>query len=275
MGTERRKTEWSLDFGELRARVEDFVTETIGEPPETKRLSLREALAGAREATAAIDFSVGRASIQALPADSEDLFQAELDYVGDIDYAVSGTAQRVIRLRPRGSSLRHIARWQQDLRWRIKLSRKVPLRLRLQGGAGRADLDVSGLQLPELSLQAGVGEAAIRLPAPDEPLAASIKAGVGKIVIVIPQGLGGKLELHGGVGECAVVAAAGAALRLEATTGMGNITVPADFTRLDAGKAGGGLWQSAGYDAAARRLNITFRGGVGGFSLSREGRDAV
>ena len=58
---------------------------------------MRERREGATSARIAIEFSLGRATVRALDADSPNLLEAELTYVGDIEFDVTGEAERVIK----------------------------------------------------------------------------------------------------------------------------------------------------------------------------------
>ena len=272
MSKERRKVEWSLDFEHLKLRAGQMVSDAMGGSAETKRASLREALKGATSATIEIAFSVGQASIKALEAQSPNLFEAELTYVGEYEFEVSGGAERVIRLRQKSSSSSDfgaIGRKAKDLRWDIALARNLPLRLRVAGGVGEATLDLSGLTIDALQLDTGVGKALATLPAQAGPLVAEIRGGVGATELTIPAGACGTLDIKGGVGSFKVRSAENSALRVEATLGLGAIHLPERFARVTAEKKAKStrVWQTADYADAELRTMITYSGGVGRFDL--------
>ena len=106
MSDKSRKVEWSIDFENMRVRAGQVVAESLGGGAEVKRASLQEALKGAQSARIEIAFSVGRATLRALAADSPNLLEAELTYVGDIEYEVTGTEKRVIKLRQVGGLIK-------------------------------------------------------------------------------------------------------------------------------------------------------------------------
>ena len=272
MPKERRQVEWSVDLGNMRARAGQFVSEMMGEPVETKRVTLREAKDEAKSAAVEINFSVGRASIKALPLDSEDLFVARLEYVGEIEYEVSGDAHRIIRLRQKGDFPREMAAAignKQDLHWDIGLAQNLPLRLQLRGGVGKADIDLSRLRVSDFKMDTGVGEAHLALGG---AIAARINGGVGKTAIAVAAGTSGELKISGGVGECAVSVAPESALRLQAKTGLGQINLPEHFKRRGkrADRGFGGGWETAGFAEAEKQLVIEYGGGIGSFKLDYE-----
>ena len=134
MSKGRGRVEWSLDLEHLRARAGQIVSETKAGAAEVKTASLREALKGATAATIELAFPVGPASVRALEAGASNLFEAELRYIGEYKFAVSGGAERVISLRQRASAAGDPgaqAGAARDLSWDIALARNLPLRLRI------------------------------------------------------------------------------------------------------------------------------------------------
>lgn len=272
MSEERRKVEWSLDLEHLKVRAGQMVSDAMGGRAETKTASLREALEGATSATIEIAFPVGQASIKALEPGSPNLFEAELTYVGEYEFEVSGGAERVIRLRQKSSSASDfgaMAGKAQDLRWDIALARNLPLRLRVAGGVGEANLDLSGLQIDALKLETGVGKALATLPAQADPLVAKIRGGVGATEVAIPADAYGKLDIKGGLGSFKVRSAEKSAMRVEATLGLGAIDLPERFARVTSEKKAQSIrvWQTADYADTNQGMTITYTGGVGRFVL--------
>ncbi len=268
MSKERRKVEWSLDFDNMRVRAGQFVTEMMGEPPEVKEARLHEALAGVESCRVEIAFSVGHASIKALGADSPNLFEANLRYVGELDYDVSGGAQRRIRLGTKANFPNDVAATlgkAEELRWEIGLARHVPLQLELRGGLGEAELDLSQLTVEKLKLDTGLGKAALTLPA-GKQVTAEIRGGVGMTELSLPAGAFGRLKIKGGVGQARIQAVAGSALRLEGKTGLGVIDLPKSLIQVEGGRMKG-AWQTADFEAAERQTVIEYVGGVGLFAL--------
>ncbi len=270
MAGEKRKVEWAIDLGRMRVRAGQFATDAMGPAAETKRATLREGLDGARSAQVEIEFTVGRASINALPADSQSLLQAELEFVGEIDYVVSGGAERRIQLRQKDKLPRDVVAAlgrAPELHWDIRLARGIPLTLKLVGGVGVAGLDLSRLAAVDLALECGLGEVLLRLPQAGAPFAARINCGVGKTAIVIAAGANGRLKIRGGVGECVVTIAPEAAVRLGAKVGLGKLSLPKQFKPSGARKPGGfgvgGNWETADYAEAERRVQIEYAGGIG------------
>lgn len=273
MSKQERKVEWSLDLENMRARAGQFVSEAMGEPAETKRETLREQKDGAASARIAIEFSLGRATISALDAGSPFLFQAELHYVGELEYEVSGGAERVISLRQKASAPQAMAAFlndEEELHWDIALAPKVPLALALKGGLGASDLDLSGLSVERATVETGVGQVQLTTPLRQKGFAAQVKGGVGKAAVTIPAGSQAQLEVIGGVGAFSVAVAPGAAVRLNAKTGLGRFNLPEGIKRVDRkGKGMSGSWETPDFADAEQPVAIDFQGGIGSFSLER------
>ena len=273
MSKKKRKVEWSYDFESMGERFRQFFDDVMGEEVEVKYAELFAPRDAADSAHIEIDFSVGKASLSALPADSENLFEARINYIGDYEFEVSGAEQRCVALRQKGRLPRgigHLIGKNTDLTWNIALAANVPYRLRVKGGIGETDINLSNLLADAVKVETGVGKVALTLPAQDAAFAASINGGVGKTNVVVPAGSGGELEISGGVGEVTVTVAADAALRLMTETGIGKVNLPDSLIRTkneDHVVGISGMWESANYTAAEKRIIIDYEGGVGSFSL--------
>ena len=272
MSKEQRKVEWSFDFEDLRVRAGQFVSDMMGGEVEAKRASLQAERGEATSASIQVDFSVGRATVSALDAGSANLFQAELRYIGEYEFEVSGGAERVISLRQKGSFPRDLAAMAgnaQELHWDIALAQNLPLKLRLKGGIGESDIDLSRLLVENFKLETGVGQVTLTTPLQESGFAGEVNGGVGKTEVTIPAGCRGRLKIAGGVGEVSISVAPGAAVRVTGKTGLGRVNLPDGFTRLEGGgKQTSGVWESPGFADADNQILIDYEGGVSSFSLA-------
>ena len=272
MSGERRKVEWSLDLEHLRVRAGQIVSDAMGGTAETTRASLSESRDRAASARIEIAFPVGQASIKALEPGSPNLFEAELTYVGEIEFEVSGGAERVISLRQKGSSVGDfgaMAGKARELRWDIALARNLPMQLSIAGGVGEADIDLSGLQIDALKMETGVGKALATLPAQDGPLAAKFTGGVGITEVKVPADAYGELDITGGLGSVNITLPPDSAARVEGKTGLGAIDLPESYLRVAGEKKAKSrlVWQTADYADADQGTIIRYTGGVGRFKL--------
>ena len=273
MSKQKGKIEWSFDFESMGERFSQFFSDVAGEEVEVKSAELLAPLDGARSAKVDIDFAVGKASLSALPIDSDNLFEARINYIGEYEFEDSGGPDRVISLRQKGPLPRGVGRFmgkQKDLIWDLALAPKVPCQLRMKGGIGETDIDLSNLLVDAVKLESGVGKIALLLPAQAGDFAARIDGGVGKTDVLVPAGGGGTLDINGGAGEVTVSVEAGAALRLMADAGIGKVNLPDSLLRVKGGEhfiGISGIWESPGFAEADKRIVIDFDGGVGSFTL--------
>lgn len=213
-----------------------------------------------------LHLSVGEAQVHMLTG-SDQLLDANVSYVGDLEFTAEGDQHKQIRLRPAGgSSVQWInpANWfsGQDYRWQVGLSRDIPLALSIHGGVGDSQLDLRGLRLDEFNLYAGVGEAHLKLPEGDYEV--RVQGGLGEVYIDLPRVGDIDLDVKGGVGEVHISTPPDAALYIEAQPGMGEIRLPPRLTRVSGnGEGKGGVWESPDFHSAAQRIRIRYTGGMG------------
>jgi hypothetical protein len=195
----------------------------------------RAPLAGAETADVTLHLSVGEAFVDALET-ADDLIDAQLTYVGEIDFSVTGDADPVVRLRQATST-----NWEwlnpsnwfggDNFRWQIGLSPDVPLVLDIHGGLGTADLDLRPLQVTDLRLHGGAGEITATLPAGVSAYRAYVSGGVGEVNLTVPGQTSVQLEIQGGVGEITLETDRATGVRLNASGGITEVKVPPRLQR--------------------------------------------
>ncbi len=128
-----------------------------------------------------------------------------------------------------------------DGMWDLHLNRLIPVDLNVSTGVGSATLNLQELTLKGLKVDAGVG----------------------KVEITLPDTGNFKAEINGGVGGIAIKVPATIAVRIEASTGIGSVRVDGDYTRQ------GNIYQSANYDTALNRIELTVTGGIGSLTVEQ------
>jgi hypothetical protein len=126
--------------------------------------------------------------------------------------------------------------------WDVHLSPKVPIDLTVKSGAGKTDLDLERLQVRSTNVQVGAGTATVIFP--DKvagTLQASVATGTGNLEIEIPEDL---------------------EARIQANAGLGNTNVDNRFQKS------GNIYQSAGYDTAQNKLDLTVQVGAGNVNVN-------
>ena len=126
----------------------------------------------------------------------------------------------------------------------IALSRTVLWDATLETGASQLDADLSDLSVKHLALKTGVSEATIKLG--DVPLAANstdveVKSGLSDVTILVP---------------------ADAAVRVDTHNGLTTTNLDDRFVAQSPG-----LWQTPGFESAARRINISIESGISSVSV--------
>ena len=288
--------EWSFSFEKLGDQIADFF-KSAGDKDrvEVKSEHLSEPLGTATSARVRVDFSVGESTITPLNT-SDNLIEASLTYVGEVELKATGDVEKVVHLgQVAGASewFRSAFGWigsGQRLRWDLALTPKIPLNLDLHGGAGRSNFDLSTLQVTALNIASGAGELVLSLPKGEYNTRVSggvgrtsisvpsgafidlnVSSGAGEVNLDINEGAAVNARINGGVGACNIRVPGDAGVRLEARTGLGSINAGARLQRIS-GRGGdfwdqGGVWQTSNYDGVDRKILIRFDGGVGALNV--------
>jgi hypothetical protein len=128
-----------------------------------------------------------------------------------------------------------------QLHWRVGLAPDLPIALRLEGGASRADLDLAELTVTSLVVKTGASDTRVVLPRAAGAVEVRIEAGAAQVRIEVPDGV---------------------AARIRSQVGLGSTTV--DESRFPRTSDG---WASVGYETAEHRADIRVSGGVGSFRI--------
>lgn len=268
----KRVVEWSFSFGDLGDNINQTLRK-LGVEEEVKTGHFSEAIGSAASANVRLDFSAGKMIVRPLVG-SENLIEADVRYLGEIDFNVSGDAEKSVRLgqksvpsviAPFKDFLGMVAN-RDDLRWDIGFSPNVPLDLNIHGGVGVAKVDLSGLQLKRLKLDNGVGETQLTLPVMPASYNVDVNGGVGETTIHVSEGTATRMRVNGGVGSIKIRLPETAAARIEIQGGLGGSKLAPRFNRVKSGGdfiSSSGIWETAGFSLASQQINITFHGGVG------------
>lgn len=217
-----------------------------------------------------LDIPLAEAFIRALDEESEDLFVADVTYIGAVDFYSVGEAEKYISLTNPLHTL-PLTGIREDLPWVVGLSPAVDLDLSINCGVGRNNtFDLTGLQFEALVINSGVGDVAITLPASVESYPAAINGGAGSLTLTIPDGAAVNLTINGGVGAFTLILGAETAVRLEASWGVGSIDIADRLATLDLDTyliGGEGIWQTPDFEDAPRQVTIAFSGGVGNLTI--------
>jgi hypothetical protein len=261
--------------------------------PELKTLNLSEPLEDASSARIDLKLSHYPTTIGVLE-DSSALIDMDLDTLEDVSFSVNGTNNKVVRLEPRGNAsvFDWVGTLGKDARWEIALSPQVPLDLRIDVGSGSARLNLGSLNLERIEIDGGSGSTRLMLPSSTESYDVRLNSASGSFTVEVAQGAeieanievssgsfkltfegeaAAKLTVDGGSGSTTIDVPEGAGVRLVVrNSGSGSVRVPNGYTLVSDGGDNDddtGTWESEGYADAELRIQITYDGGSGSFTL--------
>lgn len=275
---EKRAVEWTFDFGSVTDSLQNMLDSFSGEEAELTQSEFSASSAGVQSAQIEIGYALGRGSLKALEKGSDTLMKAAIMHLGEVQFNEEGDAQKSIQLTQKGrmtfsrnpfkQGLQALAK-REELVWDIELSPDVPLSLNVDAGVGPSTIDLTGLLLTDLSIDAGVGTLDVTLPNQAARLDVDLDGGVGQSRIELPENADMSLHIDGGVGLIEVLVPANSAIRIDVDGGVGSVKIPDTLERKEKRGFGdnGGIWKSSGFELAERRIEIHFKGGVGQFIL--------
>lgn len=275
----RYETEWSFSFENVGDSVNKFFKSiNIGGEVELKTSEFVELVDNATTARVSLGLSIGETVVKD-GSGIDNLIDAEIVHVGEVEFEVSGTTEKSVRLAQKrfggiddaaaqvGS---FIGGKRQELHWNVGLTNLIPLQLEIEGGVGPVDLQLTELKLTGLQVKGGVGEIRAELPVTESAYEVSINGGVGRFILEIPEGAALTLNLNGGVGNFEIYLPQTAAVRIESVGGLGLVDLPDHFIQLSEEGSfidKSGTWQTEGYDLASRQITIHYKGGVGNLKV--------
>jgi len=241
-------------------------------PADVQRDHYVEPLAGAERADVALKLRHYDTEIDALPRDSDNLLEATIDHTGQVWFSTLGEAERSVSLSADTTSF-SLGSIASGHRWRVSLTRRVPIALDIEMSSGDLAMDLTSAMLQRLGLRGGAGEVDALLPGGAYDL--SYKGGSGDVTLDVLARAEGDYELTmgsgdvqirlgddanvrivqrlGGAGDLHLSVPPGTPLQVSVeNTGAGRVVTPNKLATLEDGR----LWQSDDYAGAARRVTV-------------------
>jgi hypothetical protein len=125
--------------------------------------------------------------------------------------------------------------------WEIQLNKEIPLTLKVDSGASATVIDLSELKVSDIDIDTGASSTELTLPASAGKTSARIDAGAASVKVKVPEGVSARIRIK---------------------SGLAGINVSARFPKID-----NGLYQSADYETAANRAEVTIETGVGAVDI--------
>ncbi|MGW8249826.1 MAG: LiaF transmembrane domain-containing protein [Anaerolineales bacterium] len=130
----------------------------------------------------------------------------------------------------------------QSTRWQLLLSESVPIELQMSLGAGNLDADLRSSELESLMVNTAVGNTQVVLPQAGR-LDAQVTGAIGQIVIVVPRGVG---------------------VRVNPDTALVSVNVPDGYL------SPGDVYESPNYDSADNRIDLSVDLAIGNVVIRQE-----
>lgn len=254
--------------------------------PEMVTESFSEPLDDASSANVTLDFDRGDLTVNLLE-DSLNLFEADVTHDERVDFHVSGSDQRSIRLKLDEIGAPSFGFWLADQRITadVAVAGSLPVDLSVNIGGGSAELNLTDLELTRLEASSGSGGIDAFLPTGDYPvrmsagsgsldivtaeesvLDLSADVGSGRITLTVGEANTGTVKLESGSGSITVYVPEGTPVQVKASTGSGSVNVPRDFTRTAGGDeivGEDGTWQTDNFHGSGTGLVLEVEVGSG------------
>ncbi len=258
-----------------------------GKEPNFVRFESSEPLEGDQVLDAEVEMNVGKLEVELGEADTlysleayydSNAFQPDLEFDrgegrARLDFQLEGRNRRVHRI--------------EKNRLTLRISPRVQVRLRAETGVAESEIDLTGMQLASLRLEAGVGETRLAMLTPNPVPSGEIRIsnGVGALEatglgnfgfqrLIFEGGVGGaELDFSGAwerEGEVHIeVGVGGIQLRFPRDLGVELTASNSLFTSLDVRgfDKSGGSYLSKNYDRATRKVRVSVEGGIGGVDI--------
>ncbi len=216
-----------------------------------------EPVGPAQSASVLIDIASDPVTIDSL-AGSNDLIDADTTTIGKMEFSASGTSNKSIVLRKMPNTVNfNFSQIAQPTHWNVSLNPKIPLDLKLEGGSGSTDADLSLLQLDSLSVDVASGSFRVDLPESKQSYDAEFIGGSGSLNVFLPADTSLTLSADGASGSIHLQLPAGVEYRVEVLdSGSGSLNLTSGLDEIEKGDGDEGIWETPGYANASQRILI-------------------
>jgi len=266
-----------------------LVAASVAQAQTLRDFEYSRPLRGEHELKAHVEFAAGRLVVG--PGSANQLYQMRLQYDADRfrplgSYEATGGQVR-LGVESNGQGGIHIGRREALAQTAtLQFAKSVPLALDLSLGAAEGELELGGYRISELNLKSGASrlEVSFGSPNPGQCRSAAVSTGAGEVIISDAGNSGcSRWEVSSGVGAVTVglggawpadavlhLSVAMGGVTLQAPRGLGvRVTMSgflADFSGRDFSK-NGKVYTSAGYDRAARKVDVQVNSALGGVKV--------
>lgn len=115
----------------------------------------------------------------------------------EVEYDLVGKVGKIVVSQPEKIKL-----GSQKNEWDLRVNEEVPIDLVINAGASKSDLDLKGIMLNGLEVNAGVGDVTVDLGGNwESSFDAHISSGVGKMTVLLPKDTGVRIKASKGIGS--------------------------------------------------------------------------
>jgi hypothetical protein len=167
-------------------------------PSKTEAQSVK--LDGAKDVSAVIEMGAGELIVR---GGATDLLEAKFTHranrgVPIVEYNVSGE-HGDLEVKEPGND--HTNTAGDKNRWELQFNSRVPMDLKVEMGAGEANLELRDVSLTGLSVEMGAGSSTVDLTGNWKRSAeVSLEGGVGNAKVMLPRDVGVRVTVEGGLG---------------------------------------------------------------------------
>ncbi len=212
----------------------------------------------ATSASVLLALSDSPTTVSALPNNS-DLIEADLTYIGSINFRATGTLRKMVRLARDEADFLLFSPlyWDASLNWKILLNPRIPTDLNINGGSGESRVDLSQLRLTSLKASMGSGTSAFTVPAQGPEPHVQAVGGSGSMDWTIPAGAAVELHLSGGSGSINVHLPSSQPVQLEIREkNFSGVSFPSNWVQVPSPAGVQVTWETPGYSADAHSIQI-------------------
>jgi hypothetical protein len=212
-------------------------------PTGTATRSVEQPLQNATQAEVNLRPAVGALRLDSLPASSPNLVSGNIlgaqTNEARTDFSVSGGKAK-FQMETAGTAV-FVPTVGAGPTWDLQISSSVPMQLRIEQGVGDMSVDLTQVQLTDLTVNLGIGQMTVRLPAKGQ-YQADIGGAIGDTSVILPPGLEARITLN---------------------AALAGRSVPDGFTRQ------GNQYVSSGYTSAANRVDLVLGQAIGNVTVRR------
>lgn len=149
--------------------------------------------------------------------------------------------------------------------WQIHINPSVQSDITAHTDGGNVMLNLAGMVITRVAADTGGGNMNLVLPDSAANLNVAAKTGAGDVTVEIGSGTTGSSTINAssGAGNVVVRVPGSMAARIHASSGMGKAIVDARFSKVN-----DNTYQSADFDSAADKVEITVNSGAGNVSIN-------